>query len=335
MGSVAGTLSGNSATVARPVSIEFRKCYDRWERDGLLTKYLCGENILDIGFRGGDSNAVPITDVALGIELDYPGYDGTALPFGDETQDAIFASAVLEHIPNYKDVLKEWYRVAKVGGYIIVFVPHRYLYEKRPGLPSRWNGDHRRFYTSSSLLAEFEESLPCNGFRVRHLVEDDQGFRYAEPLEALPKGNYQIELVVQKIAIPEYSDGLYYPPRTKAAMDCMDRLITLSIAQAVDEPGMCTAFKDLLQNVRYFTPWHKLEAHFVHSDPPELHGKRLTRAQLVTIVRPLLALVEVDVASYVARYQQLNGLRDPALHWRTHGYFEGRLGTVFEFQSRR
>jgi len=104
---------------SRQVGIEFRKCYARWAREGLIDRYLSGLHILDIGFRGGDPNAVPITESAVGIELDYPGYDGTHLPFEDGSQDAVFASAVFEHIPDYREVLGEWYRVLRVGGYIL------------------------------------------------------------------------------------------------------------------------------------------------------------------------------------------------------------------------
>ena len=84
-----------------------RRSYARRARAGFVEAYLSGANVLDIGFRGGDPEAVPVTDVAIGVDLDYPGYDGIRLPFMDESQDAILASHVLEHIPNYKEVLRE------------------------------------------------------------------------------------------------------------------------------------------------------------------------------------------------------------------------------------
>jgi SAM-dependent methyltransferase len=317
--------------LARNVSIEFRKCYSRWEREGLIDRYLSGSHILDIGFRGGDPNAVPITESAVGIELDYPGYDGIHLPFGDGSQDAVFASAVFEHIPDYRDVLAEWYRVLRVGGYILIFVPHKYLYEKRADLPSRWNGDHRRFYTPSSLLREIEESLPCNGFRVRHLVDNDEGFRYDEEQESPPKGNYQIEILIEKISRPAYSNRLEYTSYFSHAIDNFDQIVINSIVQLVENPDSVGACQILFRSTGYFTPWHRLEAHFIYSEPAELGGRRLSREGLKAIVRPWLDLVDVDEKSYVRRYQQLKDLRDPALHWRNHGYFEGRLGTSFDF----
>jgi len=321
----------NTWNPTRRVGIEFRKARARWERDGLIAKYLSGQNILDLGFRGGDPEAVPITENAIGIEVGYPGYDGTNLPFGDGTQDTVFASAVFEHIPNYREVLREWYRVVKVGGHILIFVPHRHLYEKRPDLPSKWNGDHRRFYTSASLLREIEESLPVNGFRIRHLLEDDDGYRYDHDQGAVPAGCYQIEGVIQKIAAPAYSERLEYRLPVREAVAYFDRMIIGLVAAVVADPTARDTVEPLFAKIGYFTPWHRLTAYFVYSEPAELQGTRLSLAQLKATVRPWLDLVDVDEAAYLRQYPQLKDVRNLALHWRLHGYFEGRLGSKFDF----
>jgi SAM-dependent methyltransferase len=204
---------GLAMWLARPVGIEARKVY--WQRlaDGFLERYLSGAHILDIGYRGGRAQAVPIVPQAIGVDLDYPGYDGTTLPFADLSQDALFVSHCLEHIQDYRASLADWYRVLKIGGYLLIFVPHKYLYERRPAPPSALNPDHKRFYTPRSLLAEIEESLPTNGFRVRHLADNDYQYDYELPLDRHPQGCYEIELVVQKIARPWYSDGLERRPQ--------------------------------------------------------------------------------------------------------------------------
>jgi SAM-dependent methyltransferase len=328
--SSAGTLS--QAAVRRPVSIEFRKCIARWERDGLMAKFLSGEHVLDIGFRGRDASAVPVTESAIGIERGYPGYDGTHLPFADNSQDAVFSSAVFEHIPNYREVLAEWYRVLKVGGFIIILVPNKYLYERRPDLPSRWNGDHRRFFTPASLLKEIEESLPHNGFRVRHLFDDDHGYRYDGALDMHPVGCYQIEMVIERINRPPYSDNLEYPSHIKKSIEDLDGIIIDSIALAVENPGTVSALPALFRSIRYFPPFRKLSTYFVYSDPPKLGGRRLSLNELRTVIRPFLDLVEVDEQMYLQHHKDLKQVGDPTLHWRSHGYFEGRAGNSFEFQ---
>src|SRR3954451_8182591 len=122
----------------RNIGPEAARSYQRRVESGFFKKYLSGKNILDIGYRGEDQTSVPIVEHAVGIDLDYPGYDGVHLPFPDETQDSVYSSHCLEHIDDWRASLREWHRVTKIGGFIILTVPHQHLYEKRRELPSRW-----------------------------------------------------------------------------------------------------------------------------------------------------------------------------------------------------
>ena len=159
---------------------------------------------LDIGYRGYLKEIEPITEGAIGVDTDYPGYNGQDLPFASESMDFVHASHVLEHVDDYVKALQEWHRVLKVGGYMIINVPHRDLYEKRWAKPSRWNKDHKRFYTPASLLREIEVSLPVNSYRVRRLIDNDLGFDYDRGPELHSSGSYEIELILQKIRQPQW-----------------------------------------------------------------------------------------------------------------------------------
>jgi SAM-dependent methyltransferase len=190
----------------RRVGHEARKSFDDKLESGFWNRYIGGQNVLDIGFKGYDSGVVPIVDGAVGIDLDFPGYDGLTLPFADESQDTVYSSHCLEHIPNHLQIIRDWYRVTKVGGHIITVVPHAMLYERKRRPPSRWAGwNHQRFYTPQSLLAEFECALVPNSFRVRHLAENDANYSYDYPTERHPDGCYEIELVIEKIGLPAWS----------------------------------------------------------------------------------------------------------------------------------
>jgi len=314
---------------ARRVGIEFRKCYAQRLATGFIDRFLSGRDVLDIGFSGGDPEAVPITETAIGVNLDYPAYDGTHLPFEDNSQDSILASHVLEHIGNYREVLAEWYRVLKEGGFLVICVPHRYLYERRADLPSRWNGDHKRYYTPGSLLAEIEESLPVNGFRVRHLNDNDRRFRYEREPHVPAAGAYEIELVIEKIARPGYSDRLTYSPEAQQLIDALDHLIfrALAIGMTSDTPF---PLGEYVAGLRYVTPWPRLCRHFVWEQAPEINAARVAPATLMSAVRSLLELVEVDESFYFQSYPELRlaaerGHLNAAEHWRTYGYFEGRI----------
>ena len=182
----------------RRVGEESSKTYVQKIENGFFDKYMSGAG-LDIGYAGYIPNTVPILESAIGITLDYPGYDGHILPFADNSQDYVYSSHVLEHIKSFQEPIREWLRVVKPGGYIITVVPHRDLYEKKDTPPSRFNEDHKRFYTPQKLLLEFEISLPKNSYRVRHLQENDKGHDYTHPAEEHSKGEYEIEVVIQKL----------------------------------------------------------------------------------------------------------------------------------------
>jgi SAM-dependent methyltransferase len=187
-----------------PVKGEIGKTFTLRLVNGFFRKYLSGPAILDIGFRGASADAVPILPHAIGIDVDYPGYDGVRLPFADESVDTVFASHVLEHVPDAPAIVREWFRVIRVGGYIVCIVPHQFLYERKRELPSKWSGEHLRFYTPGSLLCEFETSLRPNTYRVRHLSDNDLRYDYDLNADLHPFGCYEIEFVVQKITPPQW-----------------------------------------------------------------------------------------------------------------------------------
>lgn len=188
----------------RKVGSETRKSYVVRERAGFFRRYLSGPDILEIGFRGYVGPVVPIVDQAIGIDFGYPGYDGLRLPFPDDSQDGVFSSHCLEHIDDYRTAIREWHRVTRVGGHIVIIVPHQYLYEKKRAPPSRWMPDHKRFYTPSSLMREVEDALAPNSYRVRHLADNDLHHDYSLPPEIYSNWCYEIELVIEKIRKPDW-----------------------------------------------------------------------------------------------------------------------------------
>ncbi len=183
---------------------EASKSYRLRLENGFIDTYLSGRAILDVGYKGYIADVVPIVPQAVGVELDFPGYDGRTLPFAEESQDAVFASHCLEHIPDFRNALQDWFRVLRTGGFLVIMVPHQFLYEKKVALPSQYNGDHQRFYTPASLMAEIEESLPPNSYRLRHLADNDLGYDYSIPPEHHSGGCYELELVVEKIEAPDW-----------------------------------------------------------------------------------------------------------------------------------
>lgn len=171
---------------------------------GFYAKYMSGKG-LDIGYAGYTSGAQPILPGAIGVDLNYPGYDGKTLPFGNETQDYIYSSHCLEHIRPIDYTILEWFRVLKTSGYMILVLPHQYLYEKKQALPSKWNEDHKEFYTPGKLLSWIEDILEPNHYRVRLLEDGDKGFDYSIGPDRHSDGQYEITLAIQKITPPTWT----------------------------------------------------------------------------------------------------------------------------------
>lgn len=187
----------------RKVGEESQRTYYTKLATGFFDKYMSG-NGLDIGFAGYLDNIEPILPTAIGVDTNYPNYDGKILPFVCNSQDYVYNSHCLEHIQDYKQAIQEWYRVTKVNGHIVIVVPHQFLYEKKKSLPSKWNDDHKRFYTPSSLLKEIEDSLEPNTYRIRLLEDGDSHFNYSIPPHTHSDGQYEITLVIQKITPPTW-----------------------------------------------------------------------------------------------------------------------------------
>lgn len=67
-----------------------------------------------------------------------------------ECMDAIFSSHLLEHIEDYKTALKEWWRVLRHDGYLILYLPHKNLY---PNI-GHWgaNEDHKHDFLPEDII---------------------------------------------------------------------------------------------------------------------------------------------------------------------------------------
>jgi catechol 2,3-dioxygenase-like lactoylglutathione lyase family enzyme len=177
---------------------ETSKARARRLRDGFFDAYCTGKG-LDVGF-GGDllaPNCQP---------WDFEHGDGQHLTgLADGSFDFVYSSHTLEHIPDPEAALRNWWRVLKPGGFLLLYVPHRDLFEKKQTLPSRWNREHLRFF-----LPDRDEPPDTVGIRslisrvltneeVIYVRECSEGHTVSDP-DRHSDGEYSIEAVVHKRA---------------------------------------------------------------------------------------------------------------------------------------
>lgn len=65
----------------------------------------------------------------------------------DDTFDFVHSSHCLEHLKGPCTAIQNWWRILKIGGYLVVIVPDEDMYEQGVW-PSRFNGDHKWSFTT-------------------------------------------------------------------------------------------------------------------------------------------------------------------------------------------
>jgi len=184
--------------IGRPfVPGETTKAHSRRVREGFFDNYCIGEG-LDIGF-GSDL----IIKDAKGYDFEH-GNAQYLKGVKDDLFDFVYSSHTIEHLSDPAEGVKNWFRVVKPGGYMILYLPHRELYEKKKTLPSRFNLDHRHFFLidrdeapdTIGIVPLIERNL--NDFEIIYAKECSEGFTITDPL-VHSDGEFSIEVVVRKI----------------------------------------------------------------------------------------------------------------------------------------
>ena len=177
---------------------ETGKARARRERDSFFEKYTVGQG-LDIGC-GLD----PLTPDCDKYDFIFGNKDATLLPEISKQYSWVYSSHCLEHLKDPSAALKRWWEVVIPGGFLIVAVPHRDLYEKRLKLPSHWNRDHKWFFLPEEHVNSFtlglrqlvQDNIP--GGTIEYLLVCNEGW-VDVGADKHSCGEYQIEIVVRKV----------------------------------------------------------------------------------------------------------------------------------------
>ena len=126
----------------------------------------------------GVDNCVDTALFGIAIQPDVQVPDCTDLSdaVNDASVDAIFSSHLLEHIEDTQAALTDWWRCLKVGGYLVLYLPHKDLYPN-VGTPGA-NPDHKHDFVPEDILACMA-TITGGAFDVRVNEVRSQAFEYS------------------------------------------------------------------------------------------------------------------------------------------------------------
>lgn len=183
---------------------ETSKAKQRRIREGFFDRYIHGKGIdIGCGRLQTHDGADPLTDSVVQHDSDICDAH-TMNVYKDEEFDYVYASHILEHLDYPKVAVRNWYRILKYGGHLIIAVPSAFRYEKQLKLPSRWNGDHKLLYYPSTLLSIVEASLQPNSYLIEYFKDCAEGYDWSIPPNMHSCGEYQYECVIKKIKAPTW-----------------------------------------------------------------------------------------------------------------------------------
>lgn len=145
----------------------------------------------------------------------------------NDSYDFVFSSHCLEHLRDPREGLRNWLRVVKPGGHLVITVPEEDLYEQGVW-PSTHNRDHKVSFTlhkekswapaSINILDLVRELAPLADIRKIEVIDETYRFdlpRFDQTLT--PVAECAIELVIRKRTAAELERGGRLPPSEQPA----------------------------------------------------------------------------------------------------------------------
>ena len=145
--------------------------------------------------------------------------------FASQSMDFVYSSHLLEHIENFKAALHEWWRLVKVGGYMVLYLPHKDFYPNigQPGA----NPDHKHDFLPKDII---------------DAMADRKGWDLVECQERNEEMEYSMLLVFKKMQNSDREQSWQLTKPKKTALVCRfgafgDLLQSSSVWTALSEEG--------------------------------------------------------------------------------------------------
>jgi SAM-dependent methyltransferase len=147
----------------------------------------------------------------------------------DESFDFVFSSHCLEHLRDPEEGLKNWFRVLKPGGHLIITIPDEDMYEQGVW-PSTHNRDHKSSFTmgkakswcpaSRNVLDLVRALGPAADIRKLEVIDD--GYRHDLPRfdqTLTPVAECALELIIRKRTAAELQAGGRMPTQEQPSAE--------------------------------------------------------------------------------------------------------------------
>jgi ADP-heptose:LPS heptosyltransferase/predicted SAM-dependent methyltransferase len=121
----------------------------------------------------GIDNKIDAKLFGIQVHPDIPVDTCQRMPFlADHSADTVFSAHLLEHIVDYKAALAEWWRLVKVGGYLVLYLPHKEFYPNigQPGA----NPDHKHDFVPEDIRIAMRDAAVNVGRGWDLIVDEDR-----------------------------------------------------------------------------------------------------------------------------------------------------------------
>jgi len=146
--------------------------------------------------------------------------DLTNLRFCDETFDKVFASEVLEHVPDYRKAVSEMARVLKPGGTLVVTTPNRHS------------------------LYGFDRYIICQRIlRLKHRHPSDEWKTFKELASALENNGFEIVRSAGVCYVPGFLVPYHLPTALKKLLITIVRRVEPWLSRILPHSGYVLAIK--------------------------------------------------------------------------------------------
>jgi SAM-dependent methyltransferase len=196
-----------------------KSIYRRLSDPNFMRRYFCGQG-LDIGGKPDPLSLYTELFPLLDRVKTWDWEDGDAqflTGLDDNSFDFVHGSHCLEHLVDPCEGVRNWFRVVKEGGYLVITVPDEDLYEQGV-FPSTFNRDHKWTFTifkaqswsqNSINLLDLIRKLNTSAELVR-LEQLSATYRFGLPRfdqTLTPIGECGIEMVIRKRPKAEVLEG--------------------------------------------------------------------------------------------------------------------------------